>query len=343
MNTSKVHTNQVFTLSPARCDNYPLSSSMTMFSKSVIRTATVAFRTRLPFHSSIQNGAFTSVPMSVLRCGFATQPVSKTLPSAVSPRSSEHALCLVSSQNGIKRIVLNNPRKRNALSLEMMEEILRHLKDDKDYPRLIVLSANGPVFSSGHDLKELKTDTGKLHHEKVFSTCTLLMCAIEDAPVPVLAVVNGVAAAAGCQLVASCDMVVASKISQFSTPGVSNGLFCSTPSIPLIRAIPKKVAAKMLYTGDSISAQEALQCGLVTSVVEESQLEEETLRIANRICEKSPAVVRLGKEFLNRQRGMDRTAAYRDGERTMLKNLKMDDCQEGISAFFEKRKPSWTS
>ncbi|XP_072528536.1 enoyl-CoA hydratase domain-containing protein 3, mitochondrial [Salminus brasiliensis] len=246
---------------------------------------------------------------------------------------------------GIRRIILNNPKKRNALSLAMLnslrEDILTDL-DDNDL-RVIIISAQGPVFSSGHDLKELTSAQGREYHTSVFQACSEVMAVIQDAPVPVIAMVNGIATAAGCQLVASCDIAVATDKSTFATPGVNVGLFCSTPGVAIGRAVPRKVAMEMLFTGRPITAQEALLHGLVSKVVSEERLEEETLGIARRVCESSRPVVALGKAAFQRQMAQPRDVAYATASAVMVDNLALHDGQEGIRAFIEKRRPVWTN
>ncbi|KAM9328674.1 enoyl-CoA hydratase domain-containing protein 3, mitochondrial [Pholidichthys leucotaenia] len=246
--------------------------------------------------------------------------------------------------NGIRRIVLNNPKKRNALSLSMLESLREDILADVDSDdlRVIILSAKGPVFSSGHDLKELTSAQGREYHTKVFSTCSELMTLIQDLPIPVIAMVNGVATAAGCQLVASCDIAVATEKSTFATPGVNVGLFCSTPAVAIGRAVPRKVAMEMLFTGNPISAHDALLHGLISKVVPEERLEEETLAIAQRVCEASRPVVALGKATFQRQMAQGRDAAYATASKVMVDNLALRDGQEGIRAFIEKRKPVWS-
>ncbi|XP_064794687.1 enoyl-CoA hydratase domain-containing protein 3, mitochondrial-like isoform X2 [Oncorhynchus masou masou] len=202
--------------------------------------------------------------------------------------------------NGIRRITLNKPKKRNALSLSMLESLRSNILADSHDLRVIVISAKGPVFSSGHDLKELTSAQGRDYHTKVFQACSEVMTLIQDIPVPVIAMVNGVATAAGCQLVASCDIAVVTEKSTFATPGVNVGLFCSTPAVAIGRAVPKKVAMEMLFTGSPISAQDALRHGLVSKVVPEERLEEETLAIARRVCQASRPVVALGKATFHR-------------------------------------------
>jgi enoyl-CoA hydratase/carnithine racemase len=215
--------------------------------------------------------------------------------------------------NHIKRIVLTNPSKRNALSLAMMKSIMSALKTESQdrNTRVIILAAEGPVFSSGHNLKELTESQGRDYHTLVFEKCNELMAFVQDVPVPVIAQVAGLATAAGCQLVASCDIAIAADTAQFATPGVKIGLFCSTPGVALGRSVPKKTAMKMLFTGEPISAQEALANGLVSQVVSEAKLEEETLNIASKICESSQSVISLGKTCFYKQMKLHRDDAYR--------------------------------
>lgn len=240
---------------------------------------------------------------------------------------------------------MNNPRKRNALSLSMLDSLRENILADIDSEdlRVIIISAKGPVFSSGHDLKELTSAQGREYHNKVFQACSEVMTIIQDIPVPVIAMVNGVATAAGCQLVASCDMAVVTEKSSFATPGVNVGLFCSTPAVAIGRAVPRKVAMEMLFTGAPITAQDALLHGLVSKVVPEERLEEETLAVARRVCQASRPVVALGKATFYRQMAQGRDAAYATASRVMVENLALTDGQEGIRAFFEKRKPVWTN
>lgn len=225
--------------------------------------------------------------------------------------------------------------------LKSLRESILSEVDSKDL-RVIIISAKGPVFSSGHDLKELTSAHGREHHTQVFKTSSEVMTLIQDIPVPVIAMVNGVATAAGCQLVASCDIAVATETSTFATPGVNVGLFCSTPAVAIGRAVPRKVAMEMLFTGTPISSHNALLHGLVSKVVPEKQLEEETLAIAQRICQASRPVVALGKTTFYRQMAQGRDAAYATASTVMVDNLALRDGQEGIRAFIEKRKPVWS-
>ncbi|XP_056434177.1 enoyl-CoA hydratase domain-containing protein 3, mitochondrial [Gadus chalcogrammus] len=253
-------------------------------------------------------------------------------------------LTLRQQNNGIRRIILNNPRKRNALSLSMLQSLRNDILIDanNDDLRVIIISANGPVFSSGHDLKELTSLQGREYHTQVFQACSEVMTLIQDIPVPVIAMVNGVATAAGCQLVASCDIAIVTEKSTFATPGVNVGLFCSTPAVAIGRAVPRKVAMEMLLTGAPISARDALLHGLVSRVVPEERLEEETLAVAQRICQASRPVVALGKATFHRQMAQGRDAAYATASKVMVDNLALRDGQEGIRAFIEKRKPVWS-
>ncbi|XP_053107455.1 enoyl-CoA hydratase domain-containing protein 3, mitochondrial [Hemicordylus capensis] len=246
--------------------------------------------------------------------------------------------------HGIRNIVLNNPQKRNALSLAMLKSLREDILHDIESTdlRVIIISGEGPVFSSGHDLKELTHREGEKHHAEVFEICSEVMALLPKLPVPVIAQVNGLATAAGCQLVASCDLAVASEKSRFATPGVNVGLFCSTPAVAVGRSLPRKVALEMLFTGEPMTAQAALQHGLVSRVVPEDKLEAETLRIAHRICESSRSVLALGKATFYKQMEQDLVTAYRMTSRAMVDNLALKDGQEGIEAFISKRKPVWT-
>ncbi|KAM9311761.1 enoyl-CoA hydratase domain-containing protein 3, mitochondrial [Gastrophryne carolinensis] len=254
-------------------------------------------------------------------------------------------LTLTVQHEGIRRITLNNPQKRNALSLSMIQSLQKDISNEVNDVnlRVIVIAAEGPVFSSGHNLKEFTAEQGTEYHANVFNACTKLMATIQTSPVPVIAQVNGLATAAGCQLVASCDIVVASDKSKFATPGVNVGLFCSTPAVALGRAVPRKVALEMLFTGEPISAHDALLHGLVSKVVPEENLEAETLRIARKICQASRSVVALGKATFYRQMSQSLDEAYKLTSQVMLENISLKDGQEGIEAFVQKRKPVWTN
>ncbi|XP_066265363.1 enoyl-CoA hydratase domain-containing protein 3, mitochondrial-like [Branchiostoma lanceolatum] len=271
--------------------------------------------------------------------------LSRHLSSASSGSSSaEPALTVSSQHDGIRTITLNNPKKRNALSLAMLESLRRDLLGGGSQTDLqvIIIAAEGPVFSAGHDLNELSPAHSRDKHTEIFDACTRVMTLVQDLPVPVIAKVRGLATAAGCQLVASCDIVVASDTAQFATPGVKVGLFCSTPAVALGRAVPRKVAMEMLFTGQPITAQDALLHGLVSKVVPESKLDEETDRLAQKICTTSRSVTAIGKACFYSQITKSRDEAYREAGEVMVDNLQTADGREGISAFLEKRKPTWS-
>nr|XP_039254696.1 enoyl-CoA hydratase domain-containing protein 3, mitochondrial-like [Styela clava] len=257
--------------------------------------------------------------------------------------STAEPLTIVKEEDGIRRITLNNPRKRNALSLNMLNTLKENISKDVDSEKLrvIVLSANGPVFSAGHDLKELMSFNDRSKHTEVFSLCSEVMELIQNVPVPVLCQVEGLATAAGCQLVATCDIAIASENATFCTPGVNVGLFCSTPAVALGRSVPKKLALEMLFTGEVISAQRALMHGLVSRVVPKDDLNKETDEMLEKICNNSRSVMALGKSTFYRQITKDTHSAYKDTSCVMVDNLGLKDCKEGLAAFNEKRKPTW--
>ncbi|CAH3171205.1 unnamed protein product [Porites evermanni] len=259
-------------------------------------------------------------------------------------QAGTESFTICSQENGIRRIVLNNPSKRNAFCLGMLDAIRSSLLHDLDCNvKVIVISANGKVFSSGHDLKELTKEHGKDYHARIFHRCTEVMTLVQDLPVPVIAQVNGLATAAGCQLVASCDIAIASDKAKFATPGVNIGLFCTTPGVALARAVPRKVAMQMLLTGYPISADEALKYGLLSKVVPEENLDEEVNTVAEKIASSSQPVVAMGKAGFYSQVSKARDQAYVEAEAVMVENLELHDGQEGIKAFLEKRKPTWTN
>uniref|UniRef100_A0A182NDH9 Enoyl-CoA hydratase domain-containing protein 3, mitochondrial n=1 Tax=Anopheles dirus TaxID=7168 RepID=A0A182NDH9_9DIPT len=240
--------------------------------------------------------------------------------------------------------MLDNEKTRNSLSLEMMNSIQAHIVANQHQTELrcIILAAQGRVFSAGHNLKELTAEQGPDRHKQVFHKCSELIDTIRKAPIPVIAQVDGLAAAAGCQLVASCDMALCSDISTFSTPGASFGIFCSTPGIAVVRAVPRMRAAYMLFTGLPITATEALEAGLVSKVVPKDRLQEEVSNVCKAIASKSRSVISLGKTFFYQQIALDVSTAYDLGEQVMVDNLATTDGREGIRSFVEKRPPRWT-
>ncbi|MGE5272898.1 MAG: enoyl-CoA hydratase [Verrucomicrobiota bacterium] len=240
------------------------------------------------------------------------------------------------------RITLNRPEKRNALSLELMEELIQALESVGADPesRTIVLAGDGPVFSAGHDLSEM-VGRGLGFYQQLFDTCTVLMETIHRVPQPVIAKVHGVATAAGCQLVAACDLAVAAETARFATPGVKIGLFCSTPMVPLSRAVGRKRALEMLLTGEMIDAARALDWGLVNLVVPEEALDEAVAGLAEKIAGSSPLTVAIGKEAFYAQVELDEHRAYDLTKSVMAMNSLAGDAQEGMSSFLEKRTPEW--
>uniref|UniRef100_A0A914VD73 Enoyl-CoA hydratase domain-containing protein 3, mitochondrial n=1 Tax=Plectus sambesii TaxID=2011161 RepID=A0A914VD73_9BILA len=278
-------------------------------------------------------------------CSTSTKPTDKQQSgSGAATDSDEIVKKELYFENQVLRLIMNDPKKRNALSLRLLETLHKELSscDSISKLRAIIIAASPPVFSAGHDLRELRTSEGQAKHAQIMAKCSELMNLIQDMQLPVIAEVKGVAAAAGCQLAASCDIVIAADNAKFSVPGAKAGVFCSTPGIALARAVPRKVALDMLLTGDPISAQDALRAGLVSRIVDESKVEEEALSVAEKILALSRPVVGLGKTFFHMQIGMNRHDAYRHGERVMVENLRLADTQEGISAFVEKRQPVWT-
>ncbi len=253
----------------------------------------------------------------------------------------EHVLVKVDGPAG--RITLNRPERRNALSQALMEEVLAALAELSAHPdvRVLVIDAAGPAFSAGHDLSEL-VGRDLSDYQRVFDTCTRMMEAIHRVPQPVVAKVHGIATAAGCQLVASCDLVVAEEGARFATPGVKIGLFCSTPMVPLSRAIGRKRALEMLLTGEMVPAARAAEWGLVNRVVPAGELEEAVAGLVEVIAGASPLVVGIGKEAFYAQVELDEHRAYDLTKAVMSSNAMAGDAQEGIGAFLEKRTPTWT-
>jgi len=239
-------------------------------------------------------------------------------------------------------ITLNRPEKRNALSMELMRELIAAIDDVGHSPeaRAVILAAEGPAFSAGHDLAEMLGKTVSAYRE-VFDVCTQLMTLIQTIPQPIIAEVKGIATAAGCQLVATCDLAVASQDARFATPGVRIGLFCTTPMVALTRAVGRKRALEMLMTGTPIDARTAMEWGLVNHVVDGDQLREETRTLATRIAQASPLTVSVGKQAFYAQIDLDQPKAYAYAKEVMSLNAMAEDAQEGMSAFLEKRSPCW--
>ena len=249
---------------------------------------------------------------------------------------------LIERDAPVATITMNRPEKRNALSSEMMGELrdaLRALSADSEV-RAIVLAANGPAFSAGHDLREL-VDGDINRYRAVFDLCTELMNTIQEIPQPVIASVQKIATAAGCQLVATCDLAVAAEEATFGTPGVKIGLFCTTPMVALSRAIGRKRALQMLMTGKLISAETAADWGLINTVVPADQLASATRELALSIASASPLTVALGKQAFYTQIDLDQPKAYAYAKEVMSMNAMAADAQEGMCAFLDKRQPAW--
>ncbi len=250
----------------------------------------------------------------------------------------------VVTQGPAARVVMDWPERRNALSVAMMEKLTAALGEasGRDGVRAVVLTAGDrPVFCAGHDLSEM-AGAGPDVQRRIFGACSRLMDAVRETPQPVIAEVRGVATAAGCQLVAACDLAVAADSARFATPGVRIGLFCSTPMVPLSRAVGHKRAMEMLLTGDFVDAGTALEWGLVNRVVPASQLETASAAFVERIAEASPFVVALGKRAFWRQVEMPLADAYAAMSGVMCANAVEPDAQEGMRAFLDKRRPRWT-
>jgi enoyl-CoA hydratase/carnithine racemase len=248
-------------------------------------------------------------------------------------------------RDGIATLTLDRPAARNALSSAVLAELLDHLRaiDTDASVHVVVLAGNGPAFSAGHDLRELRDNPDPEFRKTLFDRCSEVMLAILGLRQPVIAKVHGVATAAGCQLVATCDLAVACRSARFATPGVNIGLFCSTPMVALSRSVGRKQAMEMLLTGEMIGADEALRIGLVNRVVPDDELDAAVDALATTIAAKSSAVVAIGKEAFHRQVELPVADAYRLTGEVMVRNLGLADAGEGIEAFLGKRAPSWTS
>ena len=268
---------------------------------------------------------------------------------AAAASSAPSSLILLREDKGnIAILTLNRPQARNSLSealLEALGDALSAIAHDRTV-RAVVIAANGPAFSAGHDLKELNAhrsdeDRGRAYFKHVMSLCSRVMQQVVTLPQPVIAAVHATATAAGCQLVASCDLAIASHAAKFATPGVNIGLFCSTPMVALSRNVSRKHAMQMLLTGDLISAEEAARIGLVNEVVPAGEEHAAALKLAAKIAGKSTLTVKIGKEAFYRQAEMSLAEAYDYASQVMVENMLARDAQEGISAFIEKRDAKW--
>lgn len=263
-------------------------------------------------------------------------------------REPQPPILLREKVGSIAVLTLNRPAARNSLSeglIAALHDALKEIQDDKAV-RAVVIAANGPAFSAGHDMKELTArrsdaDRGRAYFAEIMNACSAMMQAIVHLPKPVVAAVQGIATAAGCQLVASCDLAVASEAAGFATPGVDIGLFCSTPMVALSRNIPRKQAMEMLLTGEPVSAATAKDIGLVNRVVTAGTERESAIALAQKVAVKSAYTVKLGKEAFYRQAEMSLADAYRFAAEVMTENMMARDAEEGIGAFIEKREPKW--
>ncbi len=252
------------------------------------------------------------------------------------------------TENGVMRLTLNDSKRRNALSEEMMAKLTDSLDQasKNDAVRVIVIAGKGPAFCAGHDLKQMSAgrnnaDNGHEYFKEVFTVCSKLMQLITNNSKPVIAEVAGVAAAAGCQLVASCDLAIAGESARFVTPGVNIGLFCSTPMVALSRNVSNKAAMEMLLTGEMVDSKKAEHIGLINRVVDDKKITEATMAMAEIIASKSRMTVKTGKQAFYRQKEMSLTDAYDYASSVMVENMLKSDAKEGIDAFSEKRQPKW--
>lgn len=266
-----------------------------------------------------------------------TAPGTATMEAATAP------VLLRRDADGVAFLTLNRPQARNALSVALMaglQDSLDAIAGDADI-RVVVIGGAGPAFCAGHDLREIRANPGRAQYEALFTQCSRLMLSILRLPKPVIARVHGVATAAGCQLVASCDLAVAAEDARFATPGVNIGLFCSTPMVALSRAIGRKPAMEMLLTGDLVDATRARELGLVNRVVPPHSLDDEVARLAREITAKSAYVLAIGKEAFYRQAELGVAEAYDYAAEVMTRNMLARDAEEGIDAFIAKRPPVW--
>ena len=266
------------------------------------------------------------------------------LAAPIRTQQTTDPLVLRSDLDGVATLTLNRPKARNALSMALMaalHEAIEEIAEDRSV-RVVVVTGAGSGFCAGHDLKEMRANPDRTTYEKLFRQCSRLMLAMTRVPKPVIARVHGIATAAGCQLVATCDLAVAADDARFATPGVNIGLFCSTPMVALSRAVGRKAAMEMLLTGDMISAAQAEAMGLINHAVPADRLDATVDTLARQIASKSTATVRIGKEAFYRQADMPLADAYEFASEVMTRNMLAKDAEEGIDAFIQKRPPVWT-
>ena len=257
--------------------------------------------------------------------------------------SVTESLLMRHDEEGITTLTLNRPRQYNALSQALLTEFqaaLDAIAEDSAV-RVVIITGNDPAFCAGHDLKEMRAHTEQSYHQALFEQCGRVMLTIHQLPQPVIAQINGIATAAGCQLVAACDLAVAVDNARFATSGVNLGLFCSTPAVPLSRNLGRKQALELLLTGDFMDANTALAKGLINHVTARDELTETVRRLAESISAKSPLAIQLGKQMFYRQLNLELADAYQYASEVMACNMNSEDAREGIDAFFAKRKPTW--
>ncbi|GJM06175.1 MAG: enoyl-CoA hydratase [marine bacterium B5-7] len=265
--------------------------------------------------------------------------------SANVKETTNDEILLIDIDAGIARLTLNRPRQYNALSGEMLsvlQNTIDNIAQDNSI-RVVIIAANGKAFCAGHDLKEVRSSDDPEFHKALFSQCSGFMQSISQLPQPVIAEIKGIATAAGCQLVAACDLAIAEENARFAVSGINVGLFCSTPAVALSRNMHRKQAMKMLLTGEFIDAMTAQQFGLINEVVSLQELTAKTKELAEVISNKSALAIGLGKKLFYQQLNMDLSAAYNAANETIVCNIDSYDAREGIDAFIEKRKPKWNS
>jgi len=257
--------------------------------------------------------------------------------------TSQTSLLLRTDNAGVTTLLLNRPQQYNALSQAMLSTLQTELEAiaTDDSVHVVILAGAGKAFCAGHDLKEMQASPDNASCQALFAQCSQMMLTINRLPQPVIAKVHGIATAAGCQLVAACDLAVAADVARFATSGINLGLFCSTPSVPVSRVMPPKQALELLLTGEFISADKALQYGLVNRVVASEALDEATQALADSIASKSAAAIRLGKHLFYQQLNLELSDAYAQASTAMADNMGYADALEGITAFIEKRAPVW--
>jgi enoyl-CoA hydratase/carnithine racemase len=256
---------------------------------------------------------------------------------------SPPAMLLRTAERGVLTLTLNRPNARNALSMGLMSALIDALREaaTDTTVHVVVIAGAGPAFCSGHDLKELRANPSRATYQATFARCSELMTALVRLPKPVIARVHGIATAAGCQLVASCDLAIASNEARFATPGVNIGLFCSTPMVAVSRAVGRKATMEMLLTGDMVDADKAMRIGLINRVASPERLDAAVAELADAIASKSPLVLKIGKEAFYRQAELPLDEAYAYASEVMTTNMLAADAAEGIDAFLEKRDPTW--